>query len=59
MQIGDLVKHKRKGWVGLITDQTESRLESTMAGFLWHIQWNSSAEGEHWSTELEVIRESR
>ena len=57
MKVGDLVKHKRGGWIGLIV-----RVEITEGGHdpLYHIKWTDQyPDGRLWHDEIEIISESR
>ena len=57
MKVGDLVKHKRGGWIGLIV-----RVEITEGGHdpLYHIKWSDQyPDGRLWHDEIEIISESR
>ena len=56
MQVGDIVKHNKKGYIGLITD-----IDKTIGGYdpLFRIHWLNGATGAHWKNEIEVVNASR
>jgi hypothetical protein len=56
MQVGDLVKHKKNGHLGLIT-----KIEYAADGHdpMHYIWWTDGAKGACWKNEIEVINASR
>ena len=56
MQVGDLVKHNKNGYVGLIVS---TRLSVAGSGTLYYIKWVDGAQGACWFDEVEVISASR
>jgi hypothetical protein len=65
IQPGDLVKHKHRGYVGLIvkcdaraTPFDDFRPDRPSASdILYHIEWMNDAAGACWYDEIEVINE--
>ena len=65
MQPGDLVKHKRRGYVGLIVkcDERTTPFDDLhvhvgpASDILYHIEWMNDATGACWYDEIEVINE--
>jgi len=60
VQVGDLVKHKKTGFVGLIVDcfeegRPDARLDSYI---MWRIHWFNGAKGSCWGGEFEVVSET-
>ena len=56
LQVGDLVKHNKNGYVGLIVS---ARLSVAGSGTLYYIKWVDGAQGACWFDEVEVISASR
>jgi hypothetical protein len=56
VQVGDLVKHKKNGHLGLIT-----KIEYAADGHdpMHYIWWTDGAKGACWKNEIEVINASR
>jgi len=52
MKIGDLVKHKRNGQLGLVI-----RIEIAMGGNdpFYHIQWANNSNSACWNDEIEPV----
>jgi len=56
VRVGDLVRHKRNGYIGIITkiEYAESYLR-----LLSYIMWTDGAQGVCWKNEIEIISASR
>jgi heat shock protein HspQ len=58
MQVGDLVKHKKNGFLGIVCNIAMDP-HKTAVDNLYHIIWGNGAKGTHWKGEIEVINASR
>ena len=56
MKVGDLVKHNKNGFIGVIV-----KIEYARGGHdpFHYIRWVDGAKGACWSNEVELVSESR
>ena len=55
MKVGDLVKHNKNGFIGVIV-----KIEDAQSGHPFHyIRWIDGAKGACWYNEVELVSESR
>jgi len=61
MKVGDLVKHKENGYIGLIVGREKAAWGTQALGspFLYSIQWSDGYTAACWFDELAAINESR
>jgi len=58
MKPGDLVKHNKNGFLGIVCNIAMDP-NKTAVDNLYHIHWVDGAKGTHWNNEIEVISEGR